>query len=216
MPNIILLIQAVIIQIFSSQCPIWLKCLSLKRGIIQSNIHRILRKVNQVICIMYPNCTPDIMILAQAVSRYFVDNIALQYKMPKSEKGHNSNTYRILPKVNQVIYTLDITCMSNIMILDQAVLQIFCWQGSLGYKLKNVHNSATTNPTKKKMEVCLIFMLVLYIEFQDPTSNGSWPYAKVTDRQAQTNNCPLNGFFQVEGIKYGLVWHSRTVKLTPT
>ena len=26
-------------------------------------------------------------------SRYFVDKIALLYKMPKSEKGHNSDKY---------------------------------------------------------------------------------------------------------------------------
>ena len=31
---------------FGSQCPLWLECLSLKRGIIQSNIHRILGTVN--------------------------------------------------------------------------------------------------------------------------------------------------------------------------
>ena len=40
-----------------------------------------------------------------------------------------SNIYRILPKVNQVIYTLDTFCMPNIMTLAQAVLQIFCSQG---------------------------------------------------------------------------------------
>ena len=39
----------------------------LKKGIIQLNNHRILRKVNQVICIIYPNSMPDIMILAEAV-----------------------------------------------------------------------------------------------------------------------------------------------------
>ena len=44
-----------------------LQRVSLKRGIIHSNIQRILRKVNQVICIMYPNSMPDIIILAQAV-----------------------------------------------------------------------------------------------------------------------------------------------------
>ena len=69
MPNMTLA-QAVL-QIFSSQGPLWVKCLSLKRGIIQSNFARIFRKVNQVIYIMYPNCVPDIMILAQAVLQLF-------------------------------------------------------------------------------------------------------------------------------------------------
>ena len=40
-----------------------------------------------------------------------------------------SNIYRVLPKVNQVIYTLDTFCMPNTMTLAQAVLQIFCSQG---------------------------------------------------------------------------------------
>ena len=83
MPNIMFLAQGVL-QIFCSQCPLWLKSaqyslfvltrrkitinqsinqlwlkyLSLKRGIIH---------VNQVIYIMCPNCMPDIMILAQGV-----------------------------------------------------------------------------------------------------------------------------------------------------
>ena len=44
MPNIMILAQAVL-QIFCSHSlydPSWLKCLSMKRGIIQSNIHRLL------------------------------------------------------------------------------------------------------------------------------------------------------------------------------
>ena len=48
-------------------------------------------------------------------------------KMPKSEKREiQLNNYRILLKVNQVIYTLDTICEPNIMILAQANLQIFC------------------------------------------------------------------------------------------
>ena len=37
-------------------------------------------KVTQVIYIMYPKCMPDIMILAQGFSRYFVHKVALQHK----------------------------------------------------------------------------------------------------------------------------------------
>ena len=43
-----------------------------------------------------------------------------------------SNIYRNLQKVNQVIYTLDTVYVPNIMILAQMFLQIFCWQGSIG------------------------------------------------------------------------------------
>ena len=41
------------------------------------------------------------------------------------------NIYRILPKVNQVMYTLATICEPNIMILAQAVLELFCSQGPL-------------------------------------------------------------------------------------
>ena len=123
-----------------------------------------------------------------------------------------SNIYRILPKVNQVIYTSDTICELNIMILAQMVLEIFCSQSSkcLQWKSRKMskkgHNSATTSPTEKKnIRVCLCFMVIPHIEFQDPVSNRSWPYASVTD--ARTNRptdrpkpiCPLN-FFEVGGI----------------
>ena len=45
-----------------------------------------------------------------------------------------SNIYRIVAKVNQVIYTLDTICMPNTMTLAQAVLQIFCSEGPLWVK----------------------------------------------------------------------------------
>ena len=83
---------------------------------------------------MYPNCMPD-MILTQAVVYYSVfcsQDCFTIYKMSKLEKGGNSvNIYRILPKVNQIIYTLDTISEPNIMILAQAVLQIFCSEGSI-------------------------------------------------------------------------------------
>ena len=44
------------------------------------------------------------------------------------------NVYRILPKVNQVIDTLDTICMPTIMTLAQVVLQIFCLQGPVWLK----------------------------------------------------------------------------------
>ena len=54
-----MILAQAILQIFFLQGPLWAKCLSLKMGIIQSNVH----KINQVICIMYTNCMPDIMIV---------------------------------------------------------------------------------------------------------------------------------------------------------
>ena len=42
------------------------------------------------------------------------------------------NIYRILPNVNQVIYSLGAICEPNVMILAQAVLEIFCSHGPLG------------------------------------------------------------------------------------
>ena len=47
-----------------------------------------------MIYVMYPNCMPEIMILAQVVFQiYFVHKVALLHKMTKSEKGDNSVKY---------------------------------------------------------------------------------------------------------------------------
>ena len=134
-PIIVTLAQAVL-QVFYSQCPLWVKCPSPKREIIQSNFDRILWKVNQVIYIMYRNCMPDIMMLAQAVLQLFCSQGCFTTQNDKSRKREiiQSNMYRILPKVNQVIYTLDTICEPNIMILAQPVLEIFCSQGPLWVK----------------------------------------------------------------------------------
>ena len=64
---------------------------------------------------MYQNRKPDI----KRLSIYFVDNIALLYKMPKLEKA---NKYRILQKVNQVICIMFPNRPPEIMIPAQAVL----------------------------------------------------------------------------------------------
>ena len=111
------------------------RCQGQKRGIIQSNIYRILPKVNQVIYTVDTICVPTNMILAQILLQMFCwqGSIGLQSILKKREIIQ-PNIYRILPKVNQVIYTLDTICVSNIMILEQAVLQIFCWQGPLWVK----------------------------------------------------------------------------------
>ena len=96
-------------------------------------MYRILSKVNQVSYTLDTICEPNIMILAQGVLEIFCwqGSIGLQCVSRKREII-KPNIDRILPKVNQVIYTLDSICEPNIMILAQAVLQIFCWQGSIG------------------------------------------------------------------------------------
>ena len=60
----------------------------------------------------------------------------LYYTKCQSRKREiiQSNSYRILLIVIQVIYTLDTTCEPNVMILAQEVLQIFCSQGPLWVK----------------------------------------------------------------------------------
>ena len=128
MPNIMILAQ-VVIQIFCWQGSIGLQCISRKREIIQPNIHRILRKVNQVIYILATICVSNIMILAQAVLRILCWQGPLWVKCLSLKRGIiQSNIHRILPKVNWVIYIMYLNCMIDVIILAQAVLQIFCWQ----------------------------------------------------------------------------------------
>ena len=55
----------------------------------------------------------------------------------------HSNSYRILPKFNKVIYTLDTFCMPVIMTLAQAVLEIFCSQGPLWVKCRSPKRGIT-------------------------------------------------------------------------
>ena len=109
------------------------KCLSLKRGIIQSNIDRLLWKVNQVIYIMYPNCMPDDPWYHDSSSSGSPDILfimLLYHTKCQSWKREiiQPNIYRILPKVNHVIYNLDTINMPNIMILAQVVLKIFVYK----------------------------------------------------------------------------------------
>ena len=98
MPNIMILAQAVL-QIFCSQGPPWVRCCSLKREIIQSNIHRNLCKNNQVIYIiyMYPICMTNIMILAQAVLKIFYSQGPSWVRCRSLKRGIiQSNIHRIL------------------------------------------------------------------------------------------------------------------------
>ena len=130
MPDIMILAQAVLQKLL--YCT---KCQSREREIIQLNIYRILPKVNQVIYTMATVYMPNIIILAQAVIQIFCwqGSIGLQCVSRKREIIQ-PNFHRILWNVTQVIYTLDTICVTNIMILAQAVLQIFCWQAPLWVK----------------------------------------------------------------------------------
>ena len=133
MPNIMILAQ-VVIQIFCWQGSIGLQCISRKREIIQPNIHRISRKVNQVIYTLDTIHVSNIMILAQAVLQIFCWHCPLWVKCLSLKRAIiQPNIYTILSNVNQVIYTMaTVYNMPNIMILAQGVIQIFCWQGSIG------------------------------------------------------------------------------------
>ena len=58
-----------------------------EKGILQSNIYRILRQSNQVIYAMYPNCMPNIMILAQAVLQIFMSQCCFTIQNAKVGQG---------------------------------------------------------------------------------------------------------------------------------
>ena len=129
-PNIMVLAQ-VVLQILCWQCSIGLQCMSRKRSTIQSNIYRNLPKVNQVNYTLDKISEPNIMVLAQVVLQILCwqCSIGLQC-ISRKRSTIQSNIYRNLPKVNQVNNTLDTISEPNIMVLAQAVRQIFCWQGS--------------------------------------------------------------------------------------
>ena len=125
-----------------------------------------------------------------------------------------SNIYRILPKVNQVIYTLETIGMSNIMILAQGILQALCLQGSIYLQCiirkRGITLQKQVRLRKKKKWFRLFFLLVQCIEFPDPISNGSWSDASITDRQTNRQArtiCPLK-FFAVGGVKWLETSHS--------
>ena len=121
-PSIMILVQ-VVIQVFCSQCPFWLKCLSLKKGhnsvkYSQSksgHLHHVPKQYAYHDPIS--SGSPDILLTR-----------LLYYTRCQSRKRDiiQSNTYRKLPKVNQVIHTLDTIYLPNIMILARAILQRFC------------------------------------------------------------------------------------------
>ena len=84
----------------------WLIMKKLKREIIQSFIYRILPNVNQVIYTLDTICDSN-MTIAHAVLEIFFHKLPLGYDETKRKRAIiQSLIYRILPKLNQVIYTL--------------------------------------------------------------------------------------------------------------
>ena len=73
------------------------------------------------------------MTLAQEVLEIFCSQASDDWVIMRKSKREiiKSLINRILPTVNQVIYTLDTIYDSNIMTLAQAALEIFCSQDSI-------------------------------------------------------------------------------------
>ena len=108
------------------------------------------------------------------------------------------------------------------MTLAQAVLEIFCSQGSIGLQWesrKNVekgHNSAMESLTekKKKIQVLLFIILIPHIKFQDPISNRSWLYAKHNAPCMDGRTGP-NQYASWTSSKFGMYKLSKKVSVTP-
>ena len=116
--TIIILAQAVL-EIFCSEGPLWVECLSLKRGIIQSNFDRILWKVNLSGHLHHaPKLYARYHDPSSSSSPDILFTRSLYYTKCQSQKREiiQSNICSILSKVNQVIYIMDTICEPNIMI----------------------------------------------------------------------------------------------------
>ena len=87
------------------------RCQGQKWGIIQSNIYTNLPKVNQVIYNVDTICVPNIMIRAQMFLQIFCWQGSIGLRVCRKREIIQPNIDRILPKVHQVIYTLDTICM---------------------------------------------------------------------------------------------------------
>ena len=84
--------------------------------------------------------------------------------------------HRILPKVNQFIYTFDTICKPNIMILAQVILKIFCSHSFICWMpmSEKGHNSVYFSQNFIKcLSGYLHYVPKLYTWHQDPSSNGS-------------------------------------------
>ena len=187
-------------QIFCSQGPLWVKCLSLKRGISQSNVHRIQWKVNQVIYIMYPyhdlNSSGSPVIL---LTRLLYHTKCQSWKREIIQ----SNIYRILPKFIQASYTLDTICMPNIMIL---ALQIFCSQGPLWLKYPSMKRGIIQSNIHRIL--WKVINQVIYIIYLNCMTDGQ------TDRSKPIST--LNFFWFLWSWGHKNLWIDTLLKLSCT
>ena len=123
MPYIMILAQGVL-QVFRSQCPVWFKCLNLKKGII---FNQMFKGFYKKLIMSSTSCTQLYALYNDATSSGFPDIFFKYYIKCQRRKRETiqSNIYRILPKGNQVIYTLYTICMANIILLVQGVSRYF-------------------------------------------------------------------------------------------
>ena len=91
-----------------------------------SELHYGISSKHTMVC----NYMLNIMILAKAVLRYFVDKVVpIQNACVRKRRVTQQKIYWKGSKVNQFIYTLVCNYMPDIRILAKAALQIFCSQG---------------------------------------------------------------------------------------
>ena len=95
-----------------------------------------------MIYIKCPNYMPNIMILTQKVLQIFCSQCCFTTQNAKVGKGGSLSQIftEFCQKANQIIYTLDTICEPKIMILAQAVLGLFCSQGSIGLQWESRKN----------------------------------------------------------------------------
>ena len=129
-----------------------------KRGIIQSNIH--FTKVIQIICIMYLNSMPDI--ICSSASPDILLTRLLYYIRCQSRKRDiiQSNIYRVLPKVNQVIYFLYAKYNPSSSGSPDILLTRF---HRFTMHIKKRHNSAMTVRRKRKKYRSAYFSCLFHI-----------------------------------------------------
>ena len=113
--------------------------------------------------------------------------------MAESKNGHNFvNISRNSLQSLTGYLNIDLSHMSNIRILAQVVLKIWCGQGFsiANGRVENGHKFAILGPTDKNSAFAYFFILMLHIKFKVPSSSGSLlsvPRRGVTDRRTGPN-----------------------------
>ena len=100
-----------VLHILCSQGPLWVKCLCLKRGIIQSSFVRILWKGNQVIDNKYLNCIFDFMILVQKILQLFCSQCCFTIENANVQKGRS---FQIFTEFCQMLIRSSTTWLQSV------------------------------------------------------------------------------------------------------